>query len=71
MRDLQASHLVEAQRAQRLPVLHRHARRRGAQLLGDRASAPGANITSVNSSASAGPISGWAFISTDISPTKP
>ena len=40
MRDLQASHLVEAQRAQRLPVLDRHARRRGAQLLGDRAQRP-------------------------------
>jgi hypothetical protein len=32
-----ASHLVEAQRAQLLPVLDRHARRRGTQLLGDRA----------------------------------
>lgn len=30
----------------------------------------GANITCMNSWASAGPISGWAFISTDISPTK-
>ena len=131
MRDLQASHLVEARRAQRFPVLDRHARRCGAQLFGDRAQRPlarpkapqlapsplldrcdkfavpapgtqklcvglrsvvailgrgghrrdhlalgprkraGANITCMNSSASAGPISGWAFISTDISPTKP
>ena len=30
----------EAQRAQRFPVLDRHARRRGAQLLGDRAQRP-------------------------------
>jgi hypothetical protein len=37
MRDLQASHLVEAQGAQRVPVLDRHVRRRGAQLFGDRA----------------------------------
>jgi hypothetical protein len=40
MRDLQASHLVETERAQRLPVLDRHARRRGAQLFGDRAQRP-------------------------------
>jgi hypothetical protein len=36
VRDLQAPHLVKAQRAQHLPVPDRHARRIGAQFLGNR-----------------------------------
>jgi hypothetical protein len=40
VRDLQAAHLVEAKRAQHLPVRDRHTRRIGAQFLSYRAQRP-------------------------------